>query len=225
MVETKQSTTVSYPKARLESELGNENNALLVEKNVKVFNVTYATNEKTNHTEVACKKLFRQETSTLRFPLIRVTVSELRKEKRLKTPLFVLKVDSSLYMCKIPPEISFMGFSIIGTHKCAITGKECRKLCAPPEEGGSCEKVMDGSKDIERYPWITLGFEVINTKQPSFRVVTCTHYEACPPRKQYSKEERDARRLAFAQNYFPHAKSLREVKTLIRENKSKGRFN
>ena len=40
-----------------------------------------------------------------------------------------------------------------------------------------CEKVWNLARYIEKYPWITKGYETFNTSVDTFFVAECLHYE------------------------------------------------
>lgn len=110
------------------------------------------------------------------FPLIEVTPEMLADYRKKGISSFVLKVEGKLFYSAIPNNISFVSSTILGSHKCAIAGHECHRLSTASDEEGGCEKVRNCSNYIERYPWITTGYETFNTKHDSFVVVNCLHY-------------------------------------------------
>lgn len=118
------------------------------------------------------------------FNLIEVTAKELTYYRQSEIPSFVLKVDGKLYYTRIPRSISFVSCNILGRHKCSISRFECRRLSAASDDQGGCEKVRNKSKCIERYPWITNGFETFNTDQDAMVVAKCHHYKKCPPQRR-----------------------------------------
>lgn len=133
--------------------------------------------------KVISKKKIDEKVEPLNFPLIEVSSEALADYRKKGIPSFVLKTDGKLYYSAIPDNISFVSSTILGAHQCAIAGKECRRLSAASDEDGGCEKVRNYSKYIERYSWITTGYETFNTKQDSFVVAKCLNYKKCPHRR------------------------------------------
>lgn len=114
------------------------------------------------------------------FPLTQVTPTELVKYRKDKIPSFVLKVDGKLYYTQIPRNLSLLSSaSILGQHKCTALGHECKRFSPESDEQGGCAKVRNRARYIERYDWITTGFETFGTLHDSFVVVNCFHYEKC----------------------------------------------
>lgn len=161
---------------------------------------------------VSSKKLLDQKVEPLYFPLIEVTPEMLSDYRNTMIPSFVLKIEGKLFYSEIPDDISFVSSTIIGPHKCAMSGRECRRLSAASDEDGGCERIRDLCCNIENYPWITVGYETFNTKHDSFVVVNCLHYEKCPPQKSRSIEEINATRLSLAQLVWDDVKTLADVR-------------
>lgn len=130
----------------------------------------------------------RKEVELFGFLLNQVTPEELLEFRKNNVSSLVLKIDDKLYHSEIPRNMSFTS-ERIGPHMCAIPGHTCHRLSAYPDEKGGCAKVRAYSNFIERYPWITHGYETFNTEQDSFVVLSCSHYEPCPPRHCYSAKE------------------------------------
>ena len=125
------------------------------------------------------KKLISSETKQLRFPLKQVTVEELIAARIAKVPSFVLKEEGKYYYTVIEPGIGFLPSTLLGPdtyHLCAQVGKECKRLSSASDELGGCKKVREKSTGIERYPWITVGYETFCTDHDSFVVSCCEHF-------------------------------------------------
>ena len=126
-----------------------------------------------------------KEVKELVIPLTEVSKEELEKIRQSTVPSFILKKDERYYYCKITDELSFAP-SFVGQkhHKC-FSKKMCRHLSAAPDQEGGCAKVRNKAHFIERYPWITMGYETINCARcdDTFFVGNCNHFEECPPRK------------------------------------------
>lgn len=156
------------------------------------------------------KKVDQVVESTNSFHLTQVTTAELEEYRRSEIPSFVLKTDDKLYYTKIPKSLHFINSIVLGEHQCA----KCRHLSAASDEEGGCEKVRNETERIERYPWITEGYETFNTDHDSFVVTSCLHFENYLPHKKVSKAERDKIRLSLAQFYCDDVTNLKQVKKL-----------
>ncbi len=177
------------------------------------FEVISELHPKTNQPfKVVSKKQIDEKVEPLSFPLIEVSPEALADYRKKGVSSFVLKVDGKLYYSAIPDNISFMSSAILGAHQCAVAGHECHRLSAASDEEGGCEKVRNRSNYIERYPWITTGYETFNTKHDSFIVVNCLHYEKCPPRKYRTTAKINEARLSLAQFVWDDVNSLAEVR-------------
>lgn len=194
---------------------------LRAEKFTTTFEVVRELHPKPNQPfRVVSKKQIDEKVEPLCFPLIEVTPEMLADYRKKGISSFVLKVEGKLFYSAIPNNISFVSSTILGSHKCAVAGHECHRLSAASDEEGGCEKVRNCSNYIERYPWITTGYETFNTKHDSFVVVNCLHYEKCPPRKYRRTAEINAVRLSLAQFVWDDVKTLAEVRARKRKNKS-----
>ena len=148
------------------------------------------------------------------FSLTEITAKELAAYRRSGKPGFVLKYGGNLYYTSVPKKLNFVSSTILGEHRCA----ECHHLSAASDEAGGCAKVRDYSKNIERYSWITTGYETFNTNHNVFVVVNCQHYEEFPPQKKLSIKETNRLRLGLAQFMWEWVESLEEVRALKKKN-------
>ena len=195
-------------------------NTLRAEKFTTTFEVTRELHPKTNQPfKVVSKEQVDEVVEPMCFHLVEVTSEELAGYRKSGISSFVLKVDGKFYYSEIPNNISFVSSSILGAHRCAVAGHECHRLSAASDEQGGCAKVRDRSNCIERYPWITTGYETFNTKHDSFVVVNCLHYEKCPPRKKLSAIEINNARLGLAQFVWDDVKTIAEVRARKAKNK------
>lgn len=182
---------------------------LKADKITTTFEVKYKLGTNTNQQfKVVSRKQLKEVVEHMPFNLVEVTSEELAGYRRSGISSFVLKVDGKLYYSKIPNNISFVSSNILVAHSCATAGKECQRLSAASDEQGGCAKVRDRSKRIEKYPWITTGYETFNTKHDSFVVVNCLHYEKCPPRKKLSIIEINSARLGLAQFVWDDVRTI-----------------
>ena len=158
------------------------------------------------------KNQLNEMVEKLEFALIEVSPEELVEYRKNKVPSFVFKYDGKLYYTEIPYKVGMVGSTIFGEHKCATAGKECRRLSAATDEEGGCAKVRNRSNFIERYPWITTGYETFNTKHDTFIVISCSHYEMCPPREKRSPAELNKIKLSLAQYVWDDVETIEQVK-------------
>lgn len=159
-----------------------------------------------------CKKVLNETVDPMSFALAEVTYEKLTEYRMSGIPSFMLKLDGKFYYTRIPNDINFITANILGAHQCAVVKHECSHLTAASDEEGGCAKVRDRSHCIERYPWITRGYETFNTKHDVFVVVNCLHYEKCPPRKKLTTEEVNRLKLSIAQYVWDDVTTLGEVR-------------
>lgn len=143
----------------------------------------YAINPKTQRASILVSERKNiKEINSISFELVEIEEEELKKMREEGIPYFVLKEHGRLYFSEIPKNVTLTSSKIWGEHKCAIVGKECVRLSAKSDEEGGCEKVRNCSKMIENYPWITIGYETVNTAEDCFGVIECRHYKRIPLR-------------------------------------------
>ena len=188
---------------------------LKAEKITTTFEVKRELHPKTNQPfKVVAKNQVDEVVEPMSFDLVEVTPEELAVYRRSGISSFVLKVDGKLYYASIPDNISFVFSDILGAHRCSA----CNRLSAASYEQGGCAKVRDRSQCIERYPWITTGYETFNTKHDSFVVGNCLHYEPYPSRKKLSAAELNRAKLGLAQFVWDDVTSREEVKKRMKDN-------
>lgn len=197
-------------------------NMLRAEKFTTTFEVVRKLNPNTNQpNNIVSKRKLDEKIEALSFHLIEVTPETLADYRRKGISSFVLKNEERLFYSTIPNNMFFVSSTLLGLHKCAAVGEECHRLSAASDEEGGCAKVREFSKCIERYPWITTGYETFNTKHDSFVVINCLHYEKCPPRKHLTTAEINQLRLSLANYVWDDVKTIAEVKTRKTMNKSR----
>lgn len=194
-------------------------NVLKAEKITTTVEVKRELDPKTNKPlKIISKKKVEEVVEPISFNLVELKPEELAEYRKSGISSFVLKVDGKLYYASIPDNINFIYSTILGAHRCAIVGHECNRLSAASDEEGGCAKVRDHSPCIERYSWITTGYETFNTKHDSFVVVKCLHYEKCPPRKKISVIEANNARLCLAQSIWDDVRTIEEVRARKKKN-------
>ena len=191
---------------------------LKAEKITTTFEVKRKLHPKTNQPfKVVTKNQVEMFVEPLSFDLVEVTPEELAVYRTSGIPSFVLKMDGKFYYSIIPDNISFVSADILGVHQCGV----CHHLSAASDENGGCAKVRDHSQCIERYPWITTGYETFNTKHDSFVVGNCLHYEPYPTRRKFSPSELNRAKLGLAQFVWDDVTSREEVEKRVNDNRKK----
>ena len=124
------------------------------------------------------KEVEKEQIENLKFDLREVTEEEIDEYRRKNLPSFILKKKGKLYYAKIPKNINVTSIESFGEyHKCACSGKECKRLLAIPDEKGGCAKVRNRARFIEKYSWIPEGYETFGTVSDVFFVAKCSHYK------------------------------------------------
>ena len=122
--------------------------------------------------------------------LVEISRSQLAIYRRGDVPGVVVKVGNNLYYAELDDTVEYhLPFEPLRVqlHKCY---RSCSRLSAASDEKGGCAKVRALAQGIENYPWITYGYETINTFHIEFFVLECEHYEKCkPPKKILSHQE------------------------------------
>ena len=153
---------------------------LSVEKVTTTYEIVTKLENSNNRRQVTnlCRLKLDEKVEKLKtFHLTEISVTTLNKYRKKGIPSFLLKIDGKLYHTEIPETLSFENAKLLGAHRCALVWHECQRLLATSDENGGCKKVRDRVKRIERYPWITVGYETFNTKHDCFIVIECSHYE------------------------------------------------
>lgn len=158
------------------------------------------------------KTLVNEETEEVVFYLEEVTLRELANLRKGKAGGFVLKNEGRYFYAEIPKHMNFVDAKILGSHKCADAEHVCQRLTPLADEEGGCAKVRGYAKYIERYPFITKGYETFNMSHNTFLVAHCEHFEAHPPRPKMSITRTNAQKLELARFVWPDVKNLEEVR-------------
>lgn len=127
---------------------------------------------------------------TTNFPFQIVSEKELMKRRIEGKPIFVLYKKGFRFYTEIP-KLSFSALHSIAKTKCTKNTDCCERLLPMPTDIGGCDKVFDLNLDryssdeytlqellvlakrIDKYPFITAGFETYNTTYPLFVVMEC----------------------------------------------------
>lgn len=165
----------------------------------KTFDKFSFENNELRLTRTSCKG--EQVICTENFVLTEIDADSLFEARASGKPGFVFKCGSALYYTKISKKARFFSTSNLGTHLCS----KCKKMSALSDSHGGCRKVRDicltspflcqnktllkNSKRIEKYKFITLGFESFNTTQDAFIVLKCQNYKLITPHPKISASE------------------------------------
>lgn len=120
------------------------------------------------------KKPIERKEECYRYELTEISVTDLISKRKSGLPMFLLKQDGKYFYTEIPNDISFLASDILGSHLCG----NCARMSPATDAGGGCAKVRNRVGRIERYPWITLGYETINTNVKSMVICNCQHFVA-----------------------------------------------
>lgn len=214
--QVKEKTSVDFKNITLDGV-----NALRADEITDVFEVTYELHPISNKPfKMVSKKLKRRTVKPTSFCLVEVTPEELAEYRANLIPSFVLKVDGHLYYSNIPRSINLLSSNkLLGDHMCGLPKHTCKHLSAASDDQGGCAKVRANSQFIEKYPWITTGYETFNTNLDAFVVINCLHYEQCSPRKKLTSMEVKNLRLGLAQFLWDDVSTLSQVRLRKERNK------
>lgn len=138
----------------------------------KTIETTY---EKGNPLNVVSKKVFSEEIlKTFFYNLSEISKNEVIMRRKNKIPTFLLKIDGKYYYSRIPANLTLIGEKLLGTHMCAT----CKKISPLSDEDGGCEKVRNIARFIEKYDWISKGYETFGTTHDCFFVAECNHCQS-----------------------------------------------
>ncbi len=193
---------------------------LRVDKVTTVTNIVQEINPKTNNLiRNISKNVVSQAVEPLSFELVEVTPKQIVSHRKNGTPSFVLKMENHFYYTEIPANFSFIGSEMLGKHKCVLLDHECRRFIPVSYAKGGCTKVMDVHPHIERYDYITIGYETFNTKQDTFVVIECSNYEGClPKKKKLSQKAINNTKISLAQFIWNDVEDMKDVVDRIHKN-------
>ncbi|MBR2725782.1 hypothetical protein IKE87_00725 [Candidatus Saccharibacteria bacterium] len=158
------------------------------------------------------------------YPLHEVLPETVRIIRDSGQPGFVLKKDGKLFCTTHPHVRRFQarldGIKTNGIHKCSEKDMICRRLSALSDAEGGCAKIRDEDFAIEKYPFITEGYEFFNINQNCFVVLGCQHwipnYNANATPKLQQKDV-SSRKLAIAQYVWPEVKTISDLKKKLQK--------
>lgn len=126
--------------------------------------------------KIKSKRVVKTESSIEEYKLEEVSEEELYKIREYKLPAFIMKENDRYFYAWIPFELRLLG-SMTVEHKCAPRNDVCKRLTPLPDNLGGCAKVRAKNPRIEKYDWITKGYESVHTVCDCFIVLECEHHE------------------------------------------------
>ncbi len=129
-------------------------------------------------------------------PLCEVSTDTLKLLRDSGKPGFVLKKDGKYYYSAHPrlPDYQYMHDGLKGcrSHMCNEKSMICKRLCALPDSMGGCAKIRDEDSVIEKYDFITEGYEFFNlSTQSAFVVLDCENWKPSFTANQSSNDSQD----------------------------------
>ena len=143
------------------------------------------------------------------YPMKSIELDEVQELRNNKKAGLLVKIDDQYYYAKITPGMKFTSDVLLGPHMCS----DCKRMSANTDERGGCAKVRNyRCNHIEKYGFITEGYESFNTHQNCLVVVKCANYEKNQTFKQPSESAKNSVKLSLAQYVWPDVKSMDEVR-------------
>ncbi len=192
-----------------------EKNLFRKRKTDKIKKTLVKNKKRTGVTNVI-REIVDTKTELETYRLREISVGELSQVKIYGIPLFIMKEGSRYFYSYVP-----YNFKLIGTmkeeHLCAPHGTVCDRLSPCSDEEGGCQKVRDDVKHLEKYDWITKGYETINTEDECFVVLNCKHHIITPPRKAPNSLKNETK-LDLARFLWDDVDSVEDMKKRIQKN-------
>ena len=158
---------------------------------------------------IVSKEVLSSESKNKRYELKKVSKDELKVLRKTSMPALIIKKCGICYWAELDKsceKLDFMNHFKLGMmHYCASAGKECARLSAASDECGGCAKVRDRGnlKRIEKYSWITDGYQTLNMRNPVFFVSNCEHYMLAVRTSMLSREKISEMKLGIAGYMYP----------------------
>ena len=108
-----------------------------------------------------------------------VTEQELKILRKKRIPSLVVKIQGKLLHTCIDPQ---KPVTYAPCHMCNDQSHDCSHLLAKNPVEGGCFKVIERSRFIERFDFISEGYETFGTIKDSLIVIKCSNYEKSPAR-------------------------------------------
>lgn len=151
----------------------------------------------------------RKKEKLSEYPMRSIELDELPELRKSKKAGLLIKIEGKYFYAKITPGLKFTSDVLLGTHMCS----DCKRMSPDTDERGGCAKVRNyRCNHIEKYDFITDGYETFNTHQNCLVVVKCANYEENKSSKEPSDSKKNAAKLCLAQFMWPDVKSLDEVR-------------
>lgn len=136
-------------------------------------------------------------TSETLYKLVKISVEDLAQKRKSKIAGLIFKINDAYFFTEIPSTMHFFSFDGCGKHLCA----DCGRLSALSDAEGGCRKVRDARKRIERYTFVSFGYETFGTVQDVFVVFACNNFREVKPRKALSFSEANALKKSLKDFY------------------------
>ena len=126
-------------------------------------------------------------------PLVEITSEDLAILRMTVKMGFVFKKEQKLYFADISelPKYVHITFDFGEISHHCIT---CKFHSALPDELGGCAKCRNRCKELEKFPWILLGYETWGTSGDVMMILYCLKYEwikvSNKPKKEITTKER-----------------------------------
>ena len=122
-----------------------------------------------------------------------------------KQPGFILKENGVFYYTPIPSRLHFSEDFCKGRiHLCC----DCARMHALPFDKGGCNKALDRKLRIDKYSFISDGYEIFGTTNNAMPVFKCQYFQKEEPRKNTKLSNDSLNRLAkfYNENSIPFKK-------------------
>lgn len=161
-------------KAKIERNEGGYLELHIISEVVEVQETKDETRDEGDESKPIIKKVINSEVIGKNSLKI-ISTMQLEEYRNSNIPGFVLKDKDTYYYAEIR-DLEVDVDDIIGEHKCSFGKYCCKHLSAASDDDGGCAKVRGLSNNIEKYDFITLGYETFNTTHDVFTVLKCSHY-------------------------------------------------
>ncbi|MBR3255584.1 MAG: hypothetical protein IKF97_05160 [Clostridia bacterium] len=157
----------------------------------------YSTNKETGKDHFIRKYKLEPIVSHHSIKLNEVSNDDITQARLSKTPGFIYKKDGKLYYAAISSRLHFGEFKLGENmhHQCSYGHFDCKRFSPLPFSKGGCPKISDIRLRIERYNFVTDGYEVFNTNSNCMVVLKCTNYEQTSERKKDADSSNKAKEL------------------------------
>lgn len=169
------------------------------------------------------------------YPLKEITFKQCYRKRRSLEPGILLKINGKNFFVNCPKKNLPKNMFNNNKHLCLF----CKRCYASNPSEGGCLKVKDPFAQnlrypnenkwrwyncmIDKYDFITAGYEVFNHQKEELVVLECDNFEYCiDVAPSYSYQEITKIKLNLARFLVPEARSLPEARRMIQKEFSKG---